>query len=101
MSGFIIHDGAYITCPHTSGVATPNQTDPHVTVSGQPIMTVVRTYKIGGCPQNTPCSAAMWIEGAERVTASNVPVAISTGKSLCVPPGELKPQIFQQRVKAS
>jgi len=101
MSGFIIHDGAYITCPHTSGIATPNETDTHVTVSGQPIMTVVRTYKIGGCPQNTPCSSAMWTEGAEHVTASGRPVAISTGKSLCVPPGELKPQIFQQRVKAS
>jgi hypothetical protein len=101
MSGFIIHDGAYITCPHTSGVATPNQTDAHVTVSGQAIMTVVRTYKIGGCPQNTPCSAAMWTEGAEHVTASGLPVAINMGKSLCVPPGELKPQVFQQRVKAS
>jgi hypothetical protein len=101
MSGFIIHDGAYITCPHTSGIATPNQTDTHVKVSGQPIMTVVRTYKIGGCPQNTPCSSAIWTEGAEHVTASGLAVAISTGKSLCVPPGELKPQIFQQRVKAS
>jgi hypothetical protein len=101
MTGFIIHEGAYITCPHTSGIATPNQTDTHVTVSGQPIMTVVRTYKIGGCPQNAPCSSAMWTEGAKHVKASGLAVAINTGKSLCVPLGELKPQFFQQRVKAS
>jgi hypothetical protein len=101
MSGFVIHDAAYITCPHTVGTATPNQTDPHVKVFGQPIMTVVRTYQIKGCTQNTPCSSAVWIEGAGHVRASGLPVAISTGKSLCVPPGDLKPQFFQQRVKAS
>ena len=101
MAGYIIHDGAYITCPHTSGVATPNQTDPHVKVSGQPVMTIVRTYKIAGCPQNTPCSAAVWTKGAEHVTASGLQVAISTGDSQCVPPGAHKPQVFQQRVKAS
>jgi hypothetical protein len=100
MSGFILHQGAIITCPHTTGQATPDQTDVHVTLSGQALMTVARTYSIGGCPQNTPCTKAAWIKGATRVTASGLPVAIDNGQSLCVPPGELKPVSFQNKVTA-
>jgi hypothetical protein len=101
MSGFIIHEGAQVTCPHTTGQAFPDQTDLRVSVSGQAVMTVARSYTIAGCPQNTPCSKAAWIEGAQRVTASGLPVAIHNGQSLCVPSGKLNPVLFQQRVSAS
>jgi hypothetical protein len=100
MSGFILHQGATITCPHTSGQARPDQTDVHVSLSGQALMTVARTYSIELCPQNTPCTKATWIKGATRVTASGLPVAIHNGQSMCVPPGELKPVFFQQKVSA-
>ena len=100
MSGFIIHDGALLTCPHTTGQASPDQVDTRVSVSGQAIMTLTRTYTITGCLQNTPCSKASWVTGSKRVTASGSPVAIHNGQSLCIPSGSLKPQRFQQRASA-
>jgi hypothetical protein len=100
MSGFIIHEGALVTCPHTTGQASPDQVDTRVSVSGQAIMTLTRTYTITGCPQSTPCSKASWISGAHRVTASGFPVAIHNGQSVCIPLGSLKPQLFQQRAAA-
>lgn len=100
MAGFILDQSSYITCPHTSGIATPDQTDTRVTLSGQPLMTVARPYTIGGCPQNTPCSKAAWIKGSEKVTASGFPVALDNGTSLVVPGGSLKPMMFQRRVQA-
>lgn len=98
--GFILDRTSFITCPHVSGIATPDQTDVRVTVGGQPLMTVARMYTIGGCPRNTPCSKAIWTKGAEHVTASGLPVAIHDGDSMCVPPGSLKPVVFQLRVQA-
>lgn len=98
--GFILDQTSFITCPHTTGIATPDQADTRVTVGGKPLMTVARTYTIAGCPQNTPCSKAVWIKGAARVTASGLPVAIHDGESMCVPPGSLKPMVFQMRVEA-
>jgi len=100
MSGFIIHDGALLTCPHTTGQASPDQVDTRVSVSGQAIMTLMRTYTIKGCPQTPPCSKAAWIKGAQRVTAGGFPVAVHNGQSLCVPSGSLKAQLFQQRASA-
>jgi hypothetical protein len=100
MAGFIIHKDALITCPHTSGIAQADQPDTRVKVSGFPIMTILRNYTITLCPQNTPCTKATWTKGALRVTASGFAVAINNGVSICVPPGALKPEQFQQRVKA-
>jgi hypothetical protein len=100
MTGCILDQISYVTCPHTTGIAKPDQCDTHVTVSGQPIMTVARMYSIAGCPQNTPCSKAMWIKGSTRVTASGLPVAIDDGQSMVIPGGSLKSLMFQRRVQA-
>lgn len=100
MAGFVLDQTSLVTCPHTSGMATPDQTDTRVTLSGKPLMTVGRTYTIGGCPQNTPCSKAVWIKGSDTVTASGLPIALDNGTSLVVPVGSLKPMMFQQRVQA-
>ena len=98
--GFILDQSSQVTCPHTSGVATPNQSDTRVTLSGQPLVTVAHSYTIAGCPQNTPCSTATWVTGSQRVTASGAPVALDDGTSLVVPAGSLKPLMFQNRVQA-
>jgi hypothetical protein len=104
MSGNILHEGALVLCQHL-GTAQPDQTDTRVSVGGQAIMTLTRTYTVLNCGLNgtssPPCSKAMWVQGAERVTASGLPVAISTGQSLCTPSGTpLDPKQFQQRVTA-
>ena len=104
--GYILHDGAIVACQHPPGLAQPDETDPRVTVSGQPVMTVSRTYTVNGCALNgtnsPPCTKASWLQGATRVTASGRAVAIDSGESLCTPSnGTLEPQVFQQRVTAS
>ena len=105
MAGHILHQGARVLCKH-AGIAEPDQIDSRVTVSGQAVMTVLRTYTVTACSLNgsssPPCTKATWIKGAERVSASGLPVAIDTGQSLCVPSGNvLDPKQFQQRVTAS
>lgn len=99
--GFVLDQTSYLTCPHSTGIATPDQVDSRVTLSGMPLMTVARPYTIGGCPQNTPCSKAVWMKGSAHVTASGLPVAIHDGTSLVVPGGSLKAMVYQRRVEAS
>jgi hypothetical protein len=104
--GYILHDGALVACQHPPGLAQPDQTDPRVTVSGHAVMTVSRTYTVNGCALNgtnsPPCTKASWLQGAQRVKASALAVAIDSGESLCTPSnGKLDPQVFQQRVTAS
>jgi hypothetical protein len=106
MAGHILHEGALLLCRHPPGSATPDQTDTRVTVSGQAVMTVARTYTVSGCALNStnspPCTTASWLKGAERVIASGLPVAIDSGQSLCMPSGgTLDPKLFQKRVTAS
>ena len=103
--GYILHDGALVACQHPPGLAQPDQTDPRVTVSGQAVVTVSRTYTVTGCNLETtnspPCKKASWLQGAQRVTASGLAVAIDSGVSLCTPSlGTLDPKVFQQRVTA-
>jgi hypothetical protein len=106
MSGYILHDGAIVACRHPPGLAQPDQTDTRVTVSGRKVMTVSRTYTVSGCALNSTnspaCTKASWLQGAQRVTASGLAVAIDSGESLCTPSnGTLDPRVFQQRVTAS
>jgi hypothetical protein len=106
VAGFILHEGAVVACKHPPGLATPDQTDIRVTVSGQKVMTVVRTYTVAACALNTttspPCTKASWLTGAQRVSASGLAVAIDSGQSLCLPSSSpLDPKVFQQRVKAT
>ncbi|HEU5137477.1 MAG TPA: hypothetical protein VFU13_20205 [Steroidobacteraceae bacterium] len=103
--GFIMHKDAVVACQHAPGLAEAKAPDPRVSVSGKPVMTVLRLYSVTGCALNgtnsPPCTTAMWIEGAQRVTVGGFPVAIDSGKSKCIPSlGKLEPRIFQQRVEA-
>jgi hypothetical protein len=106
VAGNILHEGALVLCQHVPGSAQPDQTDTRVTVSGQRVMTVTRTYTVTGCAlegtNSPPCKTASWTTGAQRVSASGLPVAIDDGQSLCVPSGgRLNPKAFQKRVTAS
>jgi hypothetical protein len=104
--GYILHDGATIACQHPPGLASPLQTDPRVTVSGQAVVTLSSQYTVDGCALSSSttnfCKQASWLTGAQRVTASSGPVAIDSGSSLCTPSGGvLDPKVFQQRVTAT
>jgi hypothetical protein len=106
LAGNILHEGALVLCQHPPGTAQPDQTDTRVTVSGRPVITVTHSYTVTGCAlegtNSPPCKTAVWTQGAERVRASGVPVAIHTGQSLCAPSGgRLDPTLFQTRVTAS
>jgi hypothetical protein len=106
MPGYILHKDALVACKHAPGLAHADQPDLHVSVSGMPVMTVLRSYTVIGCALNgtnsPPCTKAMWTAGAQRVFAGGFPVAIDTGQSLCLPSGQpLDPKTFQQRVKAT
>jgi hypothetical protein len=104
--GFVLHEGAVVACRHPPGLATPDSTDTRVTVSGQKVMTVLRLYTVAGCNLNStnspPCTKASWLQGAQRVTAGGLAVAIDSGTSQCTPSlATLDPQVFQRRVTAS
>ena len=106
MSGNILHEGAVVACKHPPGLASPDQTDTRVTVSGKAVMTVARLYTVNACALNgtnsPPCTKAIWLKGATRVFASGLSVAIHNGESQCTPSfGVLDPKIFQKRVTAS
>lgn len=62
-------------------------------VSGQPVVTVASPFSIAGCtlPPPTagsgPCVSASFVNSATRVTASGVPVLLSTSQAVCSPTG--------------
>jgi hypothetical protein len=92
MPGFILHSGAVVQCVHV-GTAQPVTVNPRVTVSGQPIVTMMNTYTIAGCTfpaMSTgapPCATAQWTTGAARVTAMGQPVLLQDSQATCVPTG--------------
>ena len=100
MPGSIITKSSALKCPHAAGV-TPDVTDIHVKIDGQPIVLQMQPYTITTCTANTKCTKGTWTKGAERVKASGVPVAISTGISQVVPAGVFAVVLTQQRVKAT
>jgi hypothetical protein len=91
MPGFLLHAGATVLCAH-AGQAQPTATDPRVTVSGMPIVTLAAPHAVVGCPfvaagVPSPCVTAQWTVGATRVTASGVPVLVQSSQAVCAPNG--------------
>ena len=92
MPGFLLHVGAQVLCVH-AGQATPTAPNPRVTVSGQPITTMVAPYAVAGCTMppptagNGPCVTAQWTTGATRVLASGQPVLLMDSQAICAPTG--------------
>lgn len=92
MPGFLLHLGATILCSH-AGQAQPTVTNPRVTVSGQPIVTLGAPYTVAGCAlppppaANGPCVTGQFITAATRITSNGQPVLLQDSQSICAPTG--------------
>jgi hypothetical protein len=98
----IVHVGAGVTCTQ-GGQAQPTAPFPRVTVSGQPVVTLMTPYVVGGgCISDPPCATAQWVVGATRVLAGGAPVITRTSQAVCVPTGHgLQVLATQTRVLAT
>jgi hypothetical protein len=109
MPGLLFHVGATALCPHAGQVVeTPANT--RVLVSGQPVVTMVGTHLVVGCPMTTPggtpqpCMTVQWLVPAVRVQVMGAPVILNTSASLCVgspAPGPANVIVTQPRVKGT
>ncbi len=91
MPGFLLHMGAVVMCAH-GGQAQPTVTNPRVTVSGQPIVTMPAPHAIAGCPFNVsgapvPCVTGQWVTAATRVLSNGMPVLLFDSQAICAPNG--------------
>lgn len=105
MPGHVLHVGAGVLCMH-GGQAQPTAPFPRVTVSAQPVIRLLAPYSVIACgltgTSAPPCATSMWVQGATRVLAGGVPLAVATGQAVCVPTGTgLVPVAFQVRVLAA
>lgn len=92
MPGFLLHQGATVQCAHF-GVATPTISNPRVTVSLQPTVTVAVPYTVAGCPLppppngNGPCVSATWSTASTRLTSNGQALLLADSQAGCVPTG--------------
>ncbi len=105
MPGYLLHQGAVVTCAH-GGQAQPPVTNPRVKVRGQPVVTQVAPYTIAGCTfpapptANGPCATASWVSAALRVKAGGMPVLLQDSQAICTPTGTpLNIVVTQQQAK--
>ena len=88
MPGFLVHEGAMVTCSHL-GIATPTALSPAVTVAGMPVVLQTAPYAIAGCLQPLsllpPCVTGTFIVASATVTSFGQPVIVSLGASTCQP----------------
>ena len=92
MPGFLLHLGATVLCSH-AGQAQPISSNPRVTVSGMPVVTMPTPYMVAGCAlppppaANGPCVTAQWVTGGTRVLADGMPVLLLDSQAICMPTG--------------
>jgi hypothetical protein len=92
MPGFLLHLGATVMCSH-AGQAQPTVTNPRVTVSGQPIVTLGPPWTVAGCTlppptaANGPCVTAQFTTAATRITSNGQPVLLLDSQAICAPTG--------------
>jgi hypothetical protein len=105
MPGFLIQQGAAVTCVH-GGQAIATAPNPAVTVDGAPTALITDPWAVMGCPgvppPVPPCAIAQWVVGTVRVTSYGQPLVIDTGEAVCTPAGTpLLPVVTQPRVTAT
>ena len=110
MSGFLLHVGATVICPHGGQVMTISSNS-RVRVSGQPVATLSDTYTIVGCPftvssKPQPCVRVQWLAPATRVRVNGQPVILQTSSGICqsaeqVPQGSPIATTTQVRVRGT
>lgn len=92
MPGFLLHQGAVVTCAH-GGQAMPMSSIPNVLVMTQPITVMPIPWQVAACTlppppaANGPCATAMFLTSALRVTSYGNPVLLVDSQSLCAPSG--------------
>ncbi len=101
----IVHLGATVLCMH-AGNAVPAMPFARVLVSGQPVVQITTPHVIVGCTQaSVPapfCASGQWLNGAGRVLAGGLPVAVVGGTAVCLAPGTgLQAVATQTRVLAT
>jgi hypothetical protein len=83
MAGFLVHEGAMVTCTH-AGLATPTALSPAV-----PVVVQTAPYAIAGCALTgtpvPPCVTGTFIVASTTVTSFGQPVIVSLGASTCQP----------------
>ena len=105
MPGFLIQEGATVTCAH-GGQALPTVPSPAVSLDGLPASVLADPWAIVGCPgvlpPIPPCVTAQWVLGTTRVTSYGQPLVIDSGVAVCAPGGTpLLPVVTQVRVTAT
>jgi Domain of unknown function (DUF4280) len=107
MPGFLVHVGATVLCSH-AGQAQPTAPNAHVTVTGQPTVTISGPYTVAGCTlppppaANGPCVTAQWVTGSTRVTSNGQPLVLLDSQAICAPSGTpLMITVTQTRVTAT
>jgi hypothetical protein len=93
MPGFLLHEGAVVTCAH-AGPASPTVPNPRVKVFGMSTVLASVPYKITGCtfPAMTsgaspPCVTAQWTTASLRVKSMGQPLVLIDSQATCVPNG--------------
>ena len=105
MVGFLLHNGATVTCAH-AGQAQPTVSNSRVKVGGQPVVTQPNPYAITSCglsgTSSPPCVSAQWITAATRVRAGGASVLLQDSQATCNPTGTpLTILITQTRVRGT
>jgi hypothetical protein len=92
MPGFLIHVGASVLCSH-AGQAQATVSNPRVTVSGQPSVTIAAPWLVAGCAlppppgANGPCISAQFVTAATRLISSGQPLLLFDSQAICAPTG--------------
>jgi hypothetical protein len=92
MPGFLIHVGASLLCSH-GGQAQASVSNPRVTISGQPSVTIAAPWLVAGCAlppppgANGPCISAQFVTAATRLTSSGQPLLLFDSQAICAPTG--------------
>ncbi len=93
MTGFLVHVGASIICPH-GGQILPSTSNTRVLVSGQPVVTLSDTYPIVACSLTAaaatggppPCVTTQWSKPSLRITINEQPAILADSIGVCQNP---------------
>lgn len=114
MSGFLLHTGASVMCPHAGNVSA-TATNTRVKVGGQTVVVQSDTFTVAGCPfqvpigtgtKPQPCVRVQWVTAATRVKVGGQPVLLQTSSGLCqsaeqIPQGSPNVVTTQTRVRGT
>jgi len=108
VSGFLVHVGSSLLCPHAGSVSIITS-NTRVFVSSQPAATQGDNFLVSGCPftvgnKPQPCISASWIVPSARIRINGQPAILQDSTGLCqsaeqIPQGSPTVASTQARVK--